>query len=295
MRYAFSGMVLCLLATSIAIGQSDTATTIQAVLAEKSAAYSTAYAEVIAKQIEAAKQAESKLKALVAEQANTSGEADAIKARNDAIKERERLEALKTTSKDFASNLGDLQRVIDDLRATVECQKKTEAKYCDSAESLRTQLSKAETHAREMQAEIDRLGVQFKKKPVPPALSSKFASVGKRWNWVDLRDCKHDKTKTWYEAKAFWKPGPKNSWLHYGMTEEAPIPQWQAHYELLGVSPYGDGLVEVKVTLDDNKSSSLALWNTVTDVMFPLYDIPYCASVDPEFPMHGPAQPQRRR
>jgi hypothetical protein len=295
MRNVFSGMVLWLLAATIAIGESDAAKTIQGVLAEKNAAYSAAYADVIAKQIEAAKQAESKLKALVAEQANTPGEADAIKARNDAVKERERLEALKPAAKDFGSNLGDLQRVMEDLRATVERQNKAEAKQRDDEVLLRAQVSKAETRVREMQAEVDRLGAQLKKKPVPPALALRFANLGKRWNWVDLMDCKHDNTKTWYEAKAFLKPGPNNSWLHYGMTVADPIPQWQAHYELVGVSPYGDSLVEVKVTLDENKSSGLALWNTVTDVIFPLDDIPYCASIDPEFQMHEPVRLQGRK
>ena len=292
MRNVFSGMVLWLLAATIAIGESDAAKTIQGVLAEKNAAYSAAYTDVIAKQIDAAKKAESKLKALVAEQANTPGEADAIKARNDAVKERERLETLKPAAKDFGSNLGDLQRVMEDLRATIERQNKAEAKQRDDEVSLRAQVSKAETRVREMQTEVDRLGAQLKKKPVPPHLALRFANMGKRWNWVDLRNCKHDQTKTSYEALAFLKPGPNNAWTHYGMTVKAPIPRWQSHYELVGVSPYGDSWVEVKVTNDEDKSSALMLWNTVTDVIVPLNDIPYCGSVDPEFHMHGPGQPK---
>ena len=294
MRYSISGMVLWLFAASIAMGDSDAAKTIQTILDEKTAAFSTAYADAVTKQVEAAKQAESRLKALVTEQANKPGESEAIKARNDAIKERERLEALEKTPKALSANVGDLQRSLDDAKARIEDLKKNEVKLRDDAASLKTQLAKTETRGRELQTEVDRLSSQSKKKPVPPEFANRLQHVGKRWNWVDLLDCKHD-TKTWYEAKAFLKPGADHSWLHYGMTEETPSPDYKAHYEVIGLSPYSDNLVEVKVTFDKDKAWGLMLWNTVTNVIFPLSDVPYCAALDPKFHMLGPAEPQKKK
>jgi hypothetical protein len=195
MRHAISGMVLWIFGTSIAIGDGDTAKAIGAVLDEKTAAYSTAYADTIAKQIEAAKQAESKLKDLVIAQANKPGEKDAIKARDDATEELKRLEALQEFPKDLGANFGDLQRELKDLRARNEEYKKADVKHREEMSLLRTQVVKAEARGRELKAEVDRLGKQVEKM----TLVREFEAIEDRdgWWWQDRQK---PVKKGWYRV-----------------------------------------------------------------------------------------------
>jgi hypothetical protein len=244
MRNVFSGMVLWLLAATIAIGESDAAKTIQGVLAEKNAAYSAAYTDVIAKQIEAAKQAESKLKALVAEQANTPGEADAIKARNDAVKERERLETLKPAAKDFGSNLGDLQRVMEDLRATVERQNKAEAKQRDDEVSLRAQVSKAETRGRELQGEVDRLGDQLNKM----TLVREFEAIEDRDGWWWLNREKPEE-KVWYRLDR--KQKRLINWDKDANGQPVINDRYCSTYEVRGVDQNDENILLIELAYPD--------------------------------------------
>jgi len=193
MRYAISGMVLWIFGTSIAIGDEDTAKAIRAVLDEKTAAYSTAYADTIAKQIEAAKQAESKLKELVIAQANKPGEKDAIKARDDATEELKRLEALQKVPKDLGANLGELQRELKGLRARTEEYKKADVKDREEMALLRTQVLKAEARGRELKAEVDRLGKQVEKM----TLVREFEAIEDRDGWW-WKDRQNPVEKGWY-------------------------------------------------------------------------------------------------
>jgi hypothetical protein len=73
-----------LLVASCSAADSDTTKAIRAVLDEQAASQVSAYAQALTGQIEAARKAEERLKALVVDFANTPGEAEAIKARNAA-------------------------------------------------------------------------------------------------------------------------------------------------------------------------------------------------------------------
>lgn len=280
---------------SMAIAADDAAVKIRAVLEEKTAAQANAYNHALSQQLEAAKVAEEKLKALVTEQANKAGEGEAIKARNLAIAEREQLEAAQKTVREVAGNLADLQNSLKKLQRENGDYKTTDTKRRDEMSSLRIQLSKAESQAASFGREVEKLRADLDKctkpnvKPVPKQLADTFEGLRLRWNWVDLRDCKHD-TKTWYEAKAFLKSDSKDaSWHHYPMTDRNFSPEYDATLQLKGLSPYSDNLVEIELTNKKTGAPMLMLWNVRTNVIFPLIDIPYCAAQDPRYYMHGPA------
>jgi len=176
--------------------------------------------------------------------------------------------------------------------------KKADDKRRDDLSAMRSELSKAESTGKKLQSDVDGLTKKLsdyekpKIKPVPPHLVEAFAGKSHRWNWVDLRDCRHD-NKTWYEAKAFLKPDFKDhSWRHYPMNDKNPTPQYDAHFELRGFSPYSNDLVEIELTFK-NGSKGIFLWNVPADVIFPLTNIPFCAALDPTFHTHGPVPVQK--
>ena len=240
MRYAISCMVLWIFGTSIAIGDNDTARAIKAVMEETTAAYSTAYADTIAKQIEAAKQAESKLKALVVEQANKPGEKDAIRARDDATAELKRLEALQEFPKDLGANLGDLQRELKDLRARTEECKKTDAKHREDIRLLRTQVSNADTEKRQLKAEVDRLGNQVGKM----TLVREFEAIEDRGGWW-WKDRQNPVEKGWYRLDR--KQNRLISWdVENG--QEIKIERYCATYEVIGVDQNDENILRIQLT-----------------------------------------------
>lgn len=240
MRYVIICMVLWIFGTSIAIGDADTAKAIRAVLDEKTAAYSTAYADTIAKQIEAAKQAESKLKELVIAQANKPGEKDAIKARDDATEERKRLEALENFPKDLGANLGDLQRELKDLRARTEDYKKTEFKHREEMASLRNQAVKAEARGRELKAEVDRLGNQVEKM----TLVREFEAIEDRGGWW-WKDRQKPVQKGWYRLDR--KQKRLISWdVENG--QEIVNERYCATYEVMGIDQNDENILRIELT-----------------------------------------------
>jgi len=240
MRYVIICMVLWIFSTSIAIGDADTAKAIRAVLDEKTAAYSTAYADTIAKQIEAAKQAESKLKELVIAQANKPGEKDAIKARDDATEERKRLEALEKFPKDLGANLGDSQRELKDLRARTENYKKTEFKHSEEMASLRNQVVKAEARGRELKAEVDRLGNQVEKM----TLVREFEAIEDRGGWW-WKDRQKPVQKGWYRLDR--KQKRLISWdVENG--QEIVNERYCATYEVMGIDQNDENILRIELT-----------------------------------------------
>jgi hypothetical protein len=290
--------VAWLLFASCSAADSPTTKAIQAVLEEQTAAQVSAYTQAIAGQVEAARKAEERLKALVVEFANTPGEAEAIKARNAAVTQREQLEAVQKAAAGPMVNLAEVQLLVKKLKEENGNYKKADDKRRDELSAMRAELSKAESTGRKLQSEVDGLTRKLaehekpKVKPVPAHLVDAFAGKSLRWNWVDLRDCKHD-NKTWYEAKAFLKQDAKDhSWRHYPMNDKNPTPQYDAHFELRGISPYSNDLVEIELTYK-NGSKGIFLWNVPTDVIFPLTNIPFCAALDPTFHTHGPIPVQK--
>jgi hypothetical protein len=244
MRYAISGMVLWIFGTSIAIGDSDTARAIKAVLDETTAAYSTAYADTIAKQTEAAKQAESKLKALVVAQANKPGEKEAIMARDDATAELKRLEALQKFPKDLGANLGDLQRELKDLRARTEDYKKADVKHSEDIALLRTQVAKAETRGRELQAEVDRLGKQVNEM----TLVREFEAIEDRdgWRWLNREK---PEEKVWYRLDR--KQKRLINWDKDANGEPVIVDKYCAKYEVRGVDQNDENILLIELFYPD--------------------------------------------
>lgn len=295
---ATSIALVWLLVASCSAADSDTTKAIRAVLDEQTAAQVGAYAQALTGQIEAARKAEERLKALVVEFANTPGEAEAIKARNAAVTQREQLEAVQKAAAGPTVNLAELQLLVKQLKEENANYKKADDKRRDDLSAMRSELSKAESTGRKLQSDVDGLTKKLsdhekpKIKPVPPHLVEAFAGKSLRWNWVDLRDCRHD-NKTWYEAKAFLKPDPKDrSWRHYPMNDKNPTPQYDAQFELRGFSPYSNDLVEIELTFK-NGGKGIFLWNVPADVIFPLTNIPFCAALDPTFHTHGPVPVQK--
>lgn len=291
--------VAWVLFASCSAADSPTTQAIQAVLDEQAAAQVSVYSQALAGQIEAARKAEDRLKALVVDVANTPGEGEAIKARNAAVTQREQLEAVQKAAASPTVNLAELQLLVKQLKEENGNYKKADDKRRDELSAMRSELSKAESTGRKLQSEVDGLTRRLtehekpKIKAVPAHLVEAFAGKSAlRWNWVDLRDCRHD-NKTWYQAKAFLKADPKDhSWRHYPMNDKNPSLQYDAHFELRGFSPYSNDLVEIELTFT-NGSKGIFLWNVPTDVIFPLTNIPFCAALDPTFHTHGPVPVQK--